>query len=164
MHSDFSTSHLWVVHTSDQHTELSDGLLLHQPALDKHAKMTKLGRECHTALTKKNLQTPPMAFASGLWIGGVPDELKNLSLPESPLIACAFPCAYVVKLQPTMGGGDPTTTMDGSVRRHVVMLCCGFSATMRSMQTFTLIPSDYSSSRLTGFLLKLLFARRHQQL
>ena len=66
-----------------QHIALTDGLLLHQPALDKHAKTTRLCRQCHTALTKKNPQTPPMALASGLWIGDVPDELKNLT-PLNP--------------------------------------------------------------------------------
>jgi len=96
-----------------QHTELSDGLLLHQPALDKNTKTTRLCRQCHTALTKKNPKTPPMALASGLWIGEVPEELKDLTLPESLLIARAFPRAYVVKLRRKMGGGDPTTMMDG---------------------------------------------------
>lgn len=61
-----------------QHTELSDGLLLHQSALDKRAK-----------------------------------TMKALTLPESLLIARAFPRAYVVKLRPKMGGGDPTSMMDG---------------------------------------------------
>jgi len=54
-----------------------------------------------------------MALASGLCLGDVPEELKNLTLPESLLIARAFSRAYLVKLRPKLGGGDPTTMMDG---------------------------------------------------
>lgn len=45
-----------------------------------------------------------MSLANNMFIGAMPFVLKQLTLAECMLIACAFPVAFITKLYPKMPG------------------------------------------------------------
>ena len=77
---------------------LTGGLLLHRKALclGREGFEGAVCDECMLSLGKKRL--PRLALANDMWIGDVPSQLKNLTIPERVLIARYFPAAYIVKL------------------------------------------------------------------
>ncbi|KAF5331245.1 hypothetical protein D9611_013149 [Ephemerocybe angulata] len=77
---------------------LTDGMLL---ATGEHGLADKVHvcPECFARL--KAGKRPRLSLANGLWVGRVPPELENLTLPERLLISLYFPVAYVVKLYPS---------------------------------------------------------------
>ena len=54
--------------------------------------------ECMKALERQTL--PKLALANNLWIGDIPFELSDLTIPEQLLIARHYPRCYVFKLFP----------------------------------------------------------------
>ena len=44
--------------------------------------------------------SPRLSLSNDMWIGDIPPQLQNLTLPERLLIAKYFPVAYIVKLFP----------------------------------------------------------------
>jgi hypothetical protein len=82
--------------------DLFEGLLLYPPAIEPGG-IAVICNECRVQL--KNNRLPKFALANGMWIGEVPPELSNLTLPERMLIAKYFPAAYIVKLFPKKGSG-----------------------------------------------------------
>jgi hypothetical protein len=73
------------------------GLLLAGGPYEEQASI-HLCTECVNRL--KSDRRPKMSLANGLWVGNIPPELQNLTLPERVLLALYFPVAYVVKLYP----------------------------------------------------------------
>jgi hypothetical protein len=62
---------------------------------------------CNTCLGKiKHGKLPAWALANGLWIGPVPPELQDLTLPERLLICPVRIKIYVVKLRAVVGPGS----------------------------------------------------------
>ncbi|QRV90292.1 hypothetical protein RhiJN_18310 [Ceratobasidium sp. AG-Ba] len=63
---------------------------------------------CTRALVQNRL--PPLALANRMWIGPVPNQLSELTVPERALICIYHPKCYVYKLHPrnlwTYGGDD----------------------------------------------------------
>ncbi|KZV82190.1 hypothetical protein EXIGLDRAFT_778907, partial [Exidia glandulosa HHB12029] len=55
-------------------------------------------QECFQSL--KQSHKPKYALANGLWIGHVPPELRDLTLPEQMLISLRYPRVYVYKMYP----------------------------------------------------------------
>lgn len=49
-------------------------------------------------------EKPPLSLANDMWIGEVPYQLSNLTLPERLMIAKGFTSAYIVKLFPKQRG------------------------------------------------------------
>ena len=41
---------------------------------------------------------PQLSLSNGMWLGDIPAQLDNLTLPERLLLAKYFPSAYIVKL------------------------------------------------------------------
>ncbi|EJD43129.1 hypothetical protein AURDEDRAFT_66791, partial [Auricularia subglabra TFB-10046 SS5] len=59
------------------------------------------GPVCHDYLNSlSKAQLPRFALAQGLWIGKIPYELRDLTLPEQMLVSLRFPCVFVFKLYP----------------------------------------------------------------
>jgi hypothetical protein len=54
--------------------------------------------DCLRDLERKML--PKLSLANNLWIGDIPDELSNLTIPEQLLIARYYPRCYIFKLFP----------------------------------------------------------------
>ncbi len=95
---DIPNSHLLIPHTEHPAHELVHGLLIYAPALGPTKKTVHICNECRNQL-KKNVR-PRLSLSNEMWIGDVPQQLKNLTLPERLLIAKYFPSAYIVKLFP----------------------------------------------------------------
>lgn len=47
---------------------------------------------------------PKFSLGNNLWLGNIPRELQDLTLPEKMLIAVYFPATYIVKLFPKQKG------------------------------------------------------------
>ena len=73
------------------------GMLLHQGSIDLAGK-TDICDECKRSLDADRV--PKHALANNLWIGDIPRELQDLTLPERILIAKYYPAAYIIKLFP----------------------------------------------------------------
>lgn len=68
--------------------------------------------ECLASLAARRL--PPLSLSNGMWIGDVPEELSQLSIPEQLLIALHFPRCFVFKLHPrNRGSNDPDSLQRG---------------------------------------------------
>ncbi|KAM6497832.1 hypothetical protein JOM56_005780 [Amanita muscaria] len=64
----------------------------------------------------KHNRRPRFGLCNGLWIGSVPAELQDLSIPEELLIALTFPRCFVFKMHPKIGRvNDPTSLQRGMV-------------------------------------------------
>ncbi|KAF9553835.1 hypothetical protein CPC08DRAFT_620019, partial [Agrocybe pediades] len=60
---------------------------------------------CHECLySLKQCKRPKLSLANGLWIGELPYQLKNMTLPERLMIARHLPSAFIVKLYPKQRG------------------------------------------------------------
>ncbi|KAG9088110.1 hypothetical protein FS749_002407 [Ceratobasidium sp. UAMH 11750] len=81
---------------------------------------------CTRALVQNRL--PPLALANRMWIGPVPDQLSELTVPERSLISIYHPRCYVYKLHPhnlwTHGGADThlQTGLAGNVTTYALNL------------------------------------------
>lgn len=87
-------------HTHPAHT-LERDMLLECSALFDGADVegVRYGWICDVCLkTLKAGVRPKLALANNMWIGSVPDELCNLTVPEQMLIALHYPKAFVYKL------------------------------------------------------------------
>jgi len=95
---DIPNRHLLIPHTPHPAHELVDSLLIYAPGLGASKEAIHLCNECRNQL-KKNTW-PRLSLSNDMWIGEVPRELTNLTLPERLLLAKYFPSAYIVKLFP----------------------------------------------------------------
>ena len=77
---------------------LVNGLLIYGSALGLSKETMNLCNSCRNQL-KKDVR-PSLSLANEMWIGEIPRELQNLTLPERLLLAKYYPCAYIVKLFP----------------------------------------------------------------
>jgi len=76
-------------------------MLLHQSSIDS-ANNADICNKCKRSLDADRI--PKHALANNLWIGDVPRELQDLTLPEWVLIAKYYPAAYIIKLFPKKKG------------------------------------------------------------
>ena len=95
---DIPNKHHLIPHTPHPAHELVHGLLIYAPALGSSKETLHICNECRNQL-KKNVR-PRLSLANEMWIGDVPPQLQNLTLPERILIGKYFPSAYIVKLFP----------------------------------------------------------------
>jgi hypothetical protein len=67
-------------------------------SVDNHAKITlTLCKTCHSSIQSK--KTPPLSLANHMFLGDVPDELKDLTVVEEAMIAkCRAKC-WVIQLK-----------------------------------------------------------------
>jgi hypothetical protein len=98
--------------------DLFNGALLYPPAINRDG-IADICSECEKQL--KNDKLPKFALANGMWVGEVPPELSNLTLPERMLIAKYFPAAYIVKLYPKAkgSGGWKRSQLHSGLRGNV---------------------------------------------
>jgi hypothetical protein len=98
--------------------ELTDGMLL-AGGTQQLDDQVYLCHECSGRLTAT--QRPKLSLANGMWIGSIPAELQDLTLPEWILISLAFPAAYVVKLYPSgrRGAGWQNDRLNSGLRGNV---------------------------------------------
>ena len=90
--------HLLIPHVPHVAHELVDGLLLYGSTIELVSGMIQLCNGCRGQL-KKNVR-PCLSLGNGMWVGDIPRQLKNLTLPERLLLAKYYPSAYIVKLFP----------------------------------------------------------------
>ena len=95
---DIPNKHQLIPHIPHAAHRLVDGLLIHASALVSSKETMNLCNGCRNQL-KKNLR-PPLSLSNGMWVGDIPRELQNLTLPERLLVAKYYPSAYIVKLYP----------------------------------------------------------------
>ncbi|KAM6489506.1 hypothetical protein JOM56_015063 [Amanita muscaria] len=76
--------------------------------------LVQICTSCFTQLNRN--QRPRYGLCNGLWLGQVPTELQNLSIPEQLLIALNFPRCFVFKMHPKVRRTcDPSTLQRGMV-------------------------------------------------
>ncbi|PPQ73393.1 hypothetical protein CVT25_004618, partial [Psilocybe cyanescens] len=83
---------------------LMDGMLVHGDSVINDGNTLIICSECYNSL--KTEKRPKFSLGNDLWIGDVPKELQDLTLPERMLIAVYFPAAYIVKLFPKQKGAQ----------------------------------------------------------
>jgi hypothetical protein len=93
--------------------DLYEGLLLEPKGVVEDQNSLTICAECESHL--KSNKVPPLSLANGMWVGKVPQELKDLTLPERLMISKYFPSAYVFKLYPKQGaaGWDSSQLQSG---------------------------------------------------
>jgi hypothetical protein len=62
---------------------------------------------CHSS--QKNNKLPPLSLANKLFLGPVPDELKNLTVIEKAMIARYRSKCWIIQLRKKSGSSDHTT-------------------------------------------------------
>ena len=95
---DIPNKHHLIPNTPHHAHKLVFGLLIYTPALGMSGQTVHLCHECRNYLKKD--KRPRLSLSNDMWIGDVPPQLQNLTLPERLLLAKYFPAAYVVKLFP----------------------------------------------------------------
>lgn len=95
---DIPNKHHLIPHTTHPAHNLIHGLLIHAPGLGNLKPTVYLCNECRSQL--KNDKRPQLSLSNDMWIGDIPPQLENLTLPERLLLAKYFPSAYIVKLFP----------------------------------------------------------------
>lgn len=108
----------------DNPHDLTDGMLLDKAGLTHVNTKTLVFvcSECRSDLVRYNdpKRPPRFSLANDLWIGPMPMDLRNLTLPEQLLISQVFTRVYIVKLYPRKGyGGDPSTLQNALRGRDV---------------------------------------------
>lgn len=83
---------------------LTNELLLYQDTLDASKEFGSFCASCLRSL-KANKQ-PKFSLANDMWIGDIPNELANLTLPEKILIAKYYSAAQIIKLYPKQKNSD----------------------------------------------------------
>lgn len=81
--------------------KLTNGMLLQEEGIvgDKEVKLCG-----HCINSLKGGQRPKFSLGNHLWVGDIPTELQDLTLPERVLISKYFCAAYIVKLYPKQKG------------------------------------------------------------
>ena len=95
---DIPKKHHLLPHALHPAHELVNGLLIYAPALGTSKETMYLCDECRNQL-EKDVQLR-LSLSNGMWVGDVPRELQNLTLPEQLLIAKYYTSAYIIKLFP----------------------------------------------------------------
>jgi hypothetical protein len=115
---DIPNRHLLRPAVSHTAHELTDGMLLAGGTHEMDGNVD-LCQECLGRLN--NGRRPKLSLANGMWVGSVPAELQDLTLPERILISLAFPAAYVVKLYPSgkRGAGWQQDRLNSGLRGNV---------------------------------------------
>ena len=90
--------HHLVPYTTHPAHNLVHGLLIHTSAFGNSNSTVYLCNDCQNQLN--NDKRPQLSLSNSMWIGDVPSQLQNLTLPERLLLAKYFPSAYIVKLYP----------------------------------------------------------------
>ena len=76
--------------------------------------------ECMNDLRKQSEYPPRLSLANNMWVGDVPSELNQLTLPEQLLIAHLYPRVYVFKLYPkTFARRSDGSTLQRGMRGNV---------------------------------------------
>lgn len=81
---------------------LFQGKLLYAGNLDNDEQEVNICHECMLYL-KRN-RRPKFSLANDLWIGEIPSQLQQMTLPERILISKYFCAAYIFKLYPKQKG------------------------------------------------------------
>lgn len=82
--------------------DLTGGRLLYRKGILPDRVTAYVCNYCLSYLWRK--EKPPLSLANDMWIGDIPYQLSNLTLPERLMIAKGFPSAYIVKLFPKQRG------------------------------------------------------------
>ena len=109
--------------------------------LTRVASGTMVGRVCNECLTALEVgKSPKYALGNGLWIGDIPQELRDLTLPEQLLIGLQFPRVFFYKLRPKDRGApqNPDQRQRAMVG-NVVSFACNTEKVL-SMLTGELMP------------------------
>jgi hypothetical protein len=78
--NDIPNKHHLIPHVPHPAHELVNGLLFYAPALGSANETVGLCNACRNQL-KKDVR-PSLSLSNGLWIGDIPRQLQNLTLPE----------------------------------------------------------------------------------
>ena len=95
---DIPNKHQLIPHVPHAAHQLVNGLLIHGSALGLSNQTMYLCNGCRNQLIKD--VRPSLSLGNGMWVGDIPRELQNFTLPERLLVAKYYPCAYIVKLFP----------------------------------------------------------------
>lgn len=95
---DIPNRHHLVPNTPHPAHKLNQDLLIYTPTIGPLGQTVNLCHECRNHLRKN--KRPRLSLSNDMWIGDIPPQLQNLTLPERLLIAKYFPAAYIVKLFP----------------------------------------------------------------
>ena len=95
---DIPNKHHLIPNTPHPAHKLIQDLLIYTSALGTSGQTVNLCHECQNHLRKN--KRPRLSLSNDMWIGDIPPQLQNLTLPERLLIAKYFPAAYIVKLFP----------------------------------------------------------------
>lgn len=119
---DIPNKHHLIPHSPHVAHELINGLLIYPVALGASKETMHLCDECRNQL-KKDVR-PRLSLSNGMWVGDVPRQLQNLTLPERLLLAKYYPSAYIVKLFPkqkntsTWDRGQMHSALKGNVSTY----------------------------------------------
>ncbi|KIL54765.1 hypothetical protein M378DRAFT_1051766 [Amanita muscaria Koide BX008] len=95
---------------------LYDGALLERKGvnLQQGRTLVSICSQCFVHL--KHNRRPRFGLCNGLWIGNVPVEMQDLTIPEELLVALTFPRCFVFKMHPKIGRvNDPSSLQRGMV-------------------------------------------------
>lgn len=99
---------------------------------------------------------PPLSLANGLWIGDIPDELKDMTVPEQKLIGLVYPRMHVYKLYPKKYCGEEglQRAMRGTLSTYALN-----TEKIMEMEEGKLMPRDV---RLLPSVISVLFVGRRK--
>ncbi|KAF8313902.1 uncharacterized protein EI90DRAFT_2948963 [Cantharellus anzutake] len=97
--------------------QLTSGLLVIKAAIRETEEGARYMGVCYECLASlKRNKMPLFSLTNGLWVGDIPDEIADLTIPEQMLLALVYPHCFVFKMHPVNSRGiDPDSMQRGMV-------------------------------------------------
>ncbi|KAL1709670.1 hypothetical protein EV121DRAFT_194321 [Schizophyllum commune] len=75
--------------------------------------------ECHRSLIEDGDKPPKFSLANDMWIGPIPHEVEELTIPEQLLLALVIPRVFVFKLRPKLWSPSDPDMLQRGMRGNV---------------------------------------------
>ncbi|KAG8742906.1 hypothetical protein FRC10_000765 [Ceratobasidium sp. 414] len=127
----------------ESHT-LTRGMLLESQFVEEvgDSVLGWICRHCLSALKQNRL--PAYSLANNMWLGPIPDAIRDLNIPEQLLISLRYPRGYVYKLYPRGGkNADHPGALQSGLRGNVTTYMANVKA-VTEMLTGELMPRKMS--------------------
>ncbi|KAJ3559970.1 hypothetical protein NM688_g18 [Phlebia brevispora] len=96
-----------------------EGVLLDPEGVSSDRKKVQMCKTCWSALSRKHL--PPLALANRMYLGPIPDELKDLTDIEEAMIAqCRAKCCIVRLTDDSVEGSRALDNMQQGLRGNII--------------------------------------------
>ncbi|KAF8331666.1 uncharacterized protein EI90DRAFT_3196614, partial [Cantharellus anzutake] len=115
--ADIPNVHHLEPHPVHEGMQLTSGLLVIKATICETEEGAWYMGVCYECLASlKRNKKPLFSLMNGLWVGDIPDEIADLTIPEQMLLALVYPHCFMFKMHPVNSRGiDPDSMQRGMV-------------------------------------------------